>query len=281
MHTRVLMLVVSLGLGLGAFATTGPVATSGEQPQVAKASQRAELYALVSRYLTEVAALEPIVLVPSMQFPTRGTLPGWRDRVCPQVSGAPKEDSEFILARVTEIARAVGVRMADEHCSPNLHIFLTTQPNELLQRMRGQDSFAMFGPRGSPHLLDQFSAMPRPVRVWYNIYGAGPSVSFKYAFTGVLVIVDQTQLQGVSRGQLADYIAMVGLAEIKPGANLGDAPTILRLFDGASQPAPAGLSDLDQALLRSLYLNSRAIPWGRELGRSDQLTLRMVSAIVP
>src|SRR5215831_10340300 len=126
MRTRVLMLVV--GLGLGAFATTG-VATSGEQPQVAKASQRTELRPLVSRYLTEVAVLEPIVLVPRMEFPTRGTLPGWRDRVCPQLTGAPKEDGEFILARVTEIARAVGVRMADEHCSPNLHIFVTTQPN--------------------------------------------------------------------------------------------------------------------------------------------------------
>jgi hypothetical protein len=169
--------------------------------------------------------------------------------------------------------------MGDEHCSPNLHIFVTAQPRELLKGIEKQNYYAMFGPRGRPYLLDQFIAMPRPVGVWYNIFPEGRSVWFKYAFTGVLVIVDQTRLQGVSLGQLADYIAMVGLAEIKPGARLGDTPTILRLFDGAPQPAPASLSDLDRAFLKSLYLPSPT-PWWREFGKSDRLTLTMVSQMV-
>ena len=252
---------------------------SDGQSQATDQSRRAELYPQVTNFLNEAAALEPVVLTPRLEFPTVGTLPGWRDKVCPTLSGLPGEDGRFVLARVVEIARAAGVRVAGEHCSPNLYIFVTPQPTELLKGM--DSSFDMFGPRGSPHLLDQFIATPRPVRVWYNIYGAGPSVSFKFAFTRVVVIVDQTRLQGVSRSQLADYIAMVGLAEIKPDAHLTEAPTILRLFAGAPQAAPAGLTDLDQAFLKSLYLNSRSIPWKREFAQSDQLTLRMVSTIAP
>ena len=124
-------------------------------------------------------------------------------------------------------------------------IFVTaTQPQELVKGLEKHNSYAMFGPRGRPYLIDQFIAASRPVKVWYNVYG--------YSFARVLVIVDGTRLQGVSRGQLADYIAMVGFAEIKPDADLDDTPTILRLFDGGLRATPEGLTEWDQAFLRSL-----------------------------
>ena len=110
---------------------------------------------------------------------------------------------------------------------------------------------------------------------------------FNYPLNQVRVIVDQRRLQGVSRGQLAAYIAMVSLAEIKPvaeikpDAHLRDAPTILKLFDVAPQAAPAGLSDWDQAFLKALCSKPRTNPWRIELAKVDQLTLRMVSEIAP
>jgi hypothetical protein len=131
--------------------------------------------------------------------------------------------------------RAAGVPLAGEHCSPNLYILVTAQPRKLLKGMEENNAAVTFGPRALPTVLDQFIATPRPVRVWYNIGVGGPPVPFKYAFTRVSVIVDQKRLHGVSSGQLADYIAMVGLAEIRPGPRLGDAPTILKLFAGAPQ----------------------------------------------
>jgi hypothetical protein len=45
----------------------------------------------------------------------------------------------------------------------------------------------------------------------------------------------------------------VSLADIKPGAHLGDAQTILKLFDSEPQSAPDGLSDWDQSFLKALY----------------------------
>lgn len=74
-----------------------------------------------------------------------------------------------------------------------------------------------------------------------------------WTFSRVFIIVDRTRLRGVKLGQLADYVAMVAFAKVKPGAHLGDAPTILKLFDGAPQAAPVGMTEWDQTFLKSLY----------------------------
>jgi hypothetical protein len=79
------------------------------------------------------------------------------------------------------------------------------------------------------------------------------------------VIVDWTQVQGVTYEQLGDYAGMAGLADIKPNAQLGDVPTILSLFNGTPQPALAGLSDWDRAFLKSLYTTDQV----SRLQRSD------------
>jgi hypothetical protein len=94
-----------------------------------------------------------------------------------------------------------------------------------------------FGQDAYPTVVDAFIATPRPVRVWYSviekfaIFGPGYASRLRYHYewelTHVFVVVDQTRLQAVSRGQLADYVALVSLAQLKPDARVGDAPTIL------------------------------------------------------
>jgi len=69
----------------------------------------------------------------------------------------------------------------------------------------------------------------------------------------VFVIVDASQVRGVTLGQFADYVALIGLAQLEPADSLADAPTILKLFNGAPQAAPAGMTDWDRAFLKSLY----------------------------
>jgi hypothetical protein len=68
----------------------------------------------------------------------------------------------------------------------------------------------------------------------------------------------------------------VGLAKLDPDARLGDAPTILKLFDAAPEGAPAGLSDWDQAFLKSLYATDPS----SKLQRS-QIPQAMVPEIAP
>jgi len=222
--------------------------TAGAQSPQAKELRRAELYPKVSKFLTDVAALEPALITWKLDFPTSGVVPAWSFGICPQVTGLPKQEGVLLLTRVLEIAHAINAAIAVPHCKPNFHIYVTDQPQALFEQIKKHNpfnSFDVFGPRGRPYLLDQFIATPRPVRVWYNMAGGN--------MARVIVLVDETRVRGVSGEQLANYIAMVGLAEIKPDAQPGNAPTILRLFADPPQAAPQGLSDWDLAFLRSLY----------------------------
>src|SRR5277367_5541375 len=70
------------------------------------------------------------------EVPQPDAMARWlRSPVCPLVSGLPRQEGEFILERVLEIARASGVPLAGEHCRANLYILLTGQPRELLKGM--------------------------------------------------------------------------------------------------------------------------------------------------
>ena len=52
---------------------------------------------------------------------------------------------------------------------------------------------------------------------------------------------------------MADYIGMVGLTELDIDADVGNTPTILRLFTSSQETPPSGLTAWDQAFLKALY----------------------------
>lgn len=97
-----------------------------------------------------------------------------------------------------------------------------------------------------------------------------------WTISSVFVVVDQNRLRGVTVGQLADYVAMAGFAKLKPDAHLGDAPTILTLFNEAPKAAPAGMTAWDQSFLKSLYATEQK----SKLQRS-QIAHQMVRDIAP
>ena len=68
-----------------------------------------------------------------------------------------------------------------------------------------------------------------------------------------IIIVDLARIKSVNLGQLSDYIAMVGLAEINLDRTIFAAPSVLRLFSEPSETPLDGMSPWDQALLKSLY----------------------------
>ncbi|MGH8219647.1 MAG: hypothetical protein ACREUT_13950 [Steroidobacteraceae bacterium] len=251
--------------------------------------------------------------------------------VCPLVSGLTRQHGEFILERLSEIARKAGVPLGEEHCTANLYVLVTSQPGDLLRAMEKRNRPFTFGydtwgdsisnssetPKG---VVDDFIETPRAVRVWYNanqkdpwggplatcqsmltmpvcakpernnimmcqpgVYfrcgrgtagGSHLALSARSTFSRVFVIVDRTRVRGVTFGQLAAYVAMVGLAKLKPDADLRDAPTILKLFDRAPRAAPAGLTDWDQAFLKSLYATDTLAK-----GQSGQIARAMVRDI--
>jgi hypothetical protein len=131
-----------------------------------------------------------------------------------------------------------------------------------------------------PTLRERFAAACDPNRYFQcgTATAGGSHLVFNtvWTFSRVFVIVDQTRLQAVTAGQLADYVAMSGFAKLKPGARLDDAPTILKLFDGAPQAVPTGMTEWDQAFLKSLYATEQKSKLQR-----GQIARSMVREIAP
>lgn len=71
----------------------------------------------------------------------------------------------------------------------------------------------------------------------------------------VIVIVDINKVEGFSAQQLADYIAMVSLAQINPEADTSRYASILNLFEEPDYATT--LTDWDQAYLSGLYSAQR------------------------
>ncbi len=281
-----------------AATAAAPQASTSQALAEVTVTAKRELARRVRKFVNQVAELE-----------NAEGLPLWKVPVCPLVSGLPQQEGEFILARVSEVARQAAVPLAGESCRPNLFVVVTADPKGLLKRWADRNPIrievfdgATYPLGGAPQsVIDEFITTPRAVRVWYNTtmqtawgQSIGRSASpysppmidhveathilsnVVYTFGRVFVISDQTRLRGLTIGQFADYVAMVGLAELKPGARLDDAPTILKLFDGAPQAAPAGMTDWDEAFLRSLYATNQ-----RSKLQRGQIARAMVRAIAP
>lgn len=119
-------------------------------------ARRAALAPRVSKFVNQIAATE-----------NAEGLPRWNAPVCPLVTGLPRREGEFILERVSEIARAAAVPLAGEHCRPNLYIIVIAAPKKALEELDSRHRTNIFGATNASVIHD-FIARPRAVRVWYN-----------------------------------------------------------------------------------------------------------------
>lgn len=207
--------------------------------------------------------------------PGEESLARWETQIplCPLVAGLPNADGEYILSRVSKIATAAGAPLAPQNCKGNLFIVVTSDPDGVIKAWSKRD-VRMFGnetDQGGTKIREFLSTTP--VHVWYNTeffkldgtplgnaegrssVGARATrieVNDYRALSSIIVIVDARRLKDVSFGQVAAYVAMIGLVQINPEANVADAPSILNLFAGAGK-APPGLTAWDQAFLKAAY----------------------------
>jgi hypothetical protein len=97
-----------------------------------------------------------------------------------------------------------------------------------------------------------------------------------WAIKRVFVIVDPTKFKGVALGQLADYVAMVGLAQIKLDSNLSGSPSILALFDQDPKTAEAGMTDWDRSFLKAVYSTEQ-----KSVKQRSQIAQAMLHDLAP
>ena len=74
-----------------------------------------------------------------------------------------------------------------------------------------------------------------------------------HVLSSIIVVVDTQRAQGVNFSQLADYVAMIGLTQVRQDVQLADTPSILNLFTTAADSKPTALTNWDQAYLKAMY----------------------------
>jgi hypothetical protein len=211
----------------------------------------------------------------------------WNVPICPLVAGLPREFGEFMLKRISQAAIDAHAQLAGKVCRPNLYVVATDSPDLLLKKWWKRDRHMYDTARGIPP-IERFVRSRRPIRVWYNAgFGCGgaararPRVSagapagfgpsgfgpplctggdgidthLSYgdirSISSAIVVIDLRRMKNVAIQQMADYVALVTLADVRLDTDPTSAPSILWLFSQATPPP--GLSPWDQALLYSLY----------------------------
>jgi hypothetical protein len=208
--------------------------------------------------------------------PLQKKLTLWQSQtpICPLVRGLPQDEGAFILTRISQIAAAAGAPLAPNFCNPNFYVVATADADSLIKQWSKQEPSLFADPDGTK--IRSFLNSSMPIRVWYNAIlfnndgrptaidfqselpiTLSSAASFKWSemrgLVSVVILVDSRRTTAISFGQLADYVAMAGLAKLRLDANVGDAPTILRLFSMSGNAAPQGLSPWDESFLKALY----------------------------
>jgi hypothetical protein len=236
-------------------------------------------------------------------------IPRWRAPLCFAVAGLPDEAGLLVLARLSQIAASAGAHIARQKCEYNFYVVLTPEPDQLLKRIYRRNHGVFDRDAGMPAIRRFLSpSKSEAVRVWHNadtvsrhgmpihedascgaITVGNHSVPVSCQFEGsrlarddvsaltlALVIVDTSLTKGVSYAQLADYAAMVGLTDIELDTDVGNAPTILRLFAESAEHRPTGLTAWDRAFLNALYHTEESSHTQRA-----EIAVKMIHEVAP
>jgi hypothetical protein len=208
----------------------------------------------------------------------------WNRRVCIGVHNLQTPDAaQYIVDRISQQAADVGLQPGEPGCSPNVVIIFTTDAQQLATYLV-KHKIRLFLPgmgRSGMNLsrdaLDAFAKSDKPVRWWDvsmpvdphtggrairlseddsapTIAVEGPSrihSGTRDDLQQIIIIVDGTKLHGTTWQQLADYLAVVSLAQVNPDADVAAFDSILNLF--SNPQAYSGLTDWDRSYMRALY----------------------------
>jgi hypothetical protein len=216
-------------------------------------------------------------------------LPRWSKVVCPGVVGMDATHARALNDRIGRVALDLGLRVGEPGCSANVVIYFVPDGDAAAATLAGRHG-PVSSLTGTRQAVRDFVEQARAVRWWYATSrsvdgfairrdgdpsgirpsqpdGAAPVYSnavrvrdasrlrsnTQENFAGVLIVVDAHRTANLRFRALADYIAMISLAQINPNADTSDAPSILNLFTEAAGPKSDTLTEWDSAYLRGLY----------------------------
>jgi hypothetical protein len=206
----------------------------------------------------------------------------WQRGLCVGVHNLENTAAQYIVDRISSLAVDVGLEPGEPGCRPHVHILFATDAREMASLMV-ESQPRVFRPAGGTAgtdlglaALDEFVESEKAVRWWHvsmpvdartgqvaiRLPGQGiPTISvvgpsrihsgIRDDLQYVIIIVDATQLTGTTWQALADYLAVVSLAQIDPKTNPTSFDSILNLFNNPT--AYSGLTDWDRTFVHALY----------------------------
>jgi hypothetical protein len=212
--------------------------------------------------------------------------------VCPGVIGMPAEYSAMMVARIRAVAASARVRIDRGKCKANLLVIFVPDGQSALRDIRnkrpwpfeeiGRDDLSDLA--ADPDLRD-LAAEPGPVHVWVStetrgrlgeiLSGRGDGdqpamlktanaqshlyLPARQDIVASVILIDIPAVDGLHVRQVADYVAMRGLAQTRPPGQRGRVGTILSLFDKGAVP-PFEMTTFDLAYLRAVYGQTPNLP---------------------
>lgn len=212
----------------------------------------------------------------------------WDREVCIGVINMDREHALFLIERVSQVARPLGLRLGEPGCKADVRIYVTDQPDALTVSLTDTYPLSFRPARRLVSLgneaLERFRTSDAPVR-WWHVSAPIMDGTNQLAMTvnsaedprqpmyvtvrngsrlrgntrddliSVTIVLDLNQIGAVDFGALSDYVAMVALAPVDPTADAKGLNTVMNLF---SQPEVTGLTTLDRDYLAALYSASRS-----------------------
>lgn len=248
-----------------------------ERPQEPEAAQLDDVEVVGRRLESRIDDFVDQIIAPA---PGRGPA-RWRRTVCVGAINFRPEAARQIVDRVSAVALELGISPGEPDCKPHILIIATNNGAETATGLV-ELNLRLFigggtGMNQSRAALERFQTGDRAVRWWHVAMpvdadtGAravrlpgdtDPPALNKFVasrlrsavrddMNNAVIVVDTARLGEASFTQLADYVALVALAQIDPEADVRRHDTILNLF---SEPASvSGLTAWDLAYLHGLY----------------------------
>lgn len=276
------VLAVTVALAAGAASAQEP------PPQAAGSQPAAQLEDVVLEGRALEAMVRSFVNEVSQPANNRG-LARWNRPICVGAVNLRNDVGQYVVDRISDLARELEVEAGEPGCRPNILVvaaddgaalasaIVEDRPRNFDLRHNGTDAgtraFRNFRTGDQPVRWWQIS-MPidadtggRAVRLPGDIdpstgQPSAPAIRVFAAsrlrtqirddMVRSIIIVDVERLAGANLVQLADYLALVALAQVDAEADTATFPTILNLFDDPAS-APAGLTDWDRSYLQALY----------------------------
>jgi len=225
-----------------------------------------------------------------------GQIARWPEPVCPVSLGLSPQMNQLVADRVQRLAFDIGAPRPRRpgRCKPNVEILFTDQPQALMDLVAKRRNELL----GFHYVAEErrLTRVVRPIQAWYltqTVSGVGgtgvvgvpastssgqsldladnhmPGGCAGSAFTeclssqlvNVLVVADANALAGRNIGSVADYIALISMAQFKSLETCDARPTLLDMFtpacaDRAIADSPA---KQDIAYLKALYRSPVAL----------------------